>query len=113
MPTARTIRLVWAMRLVEDGKADSVDQIIFARHDWCFHCGIHYAMPGAPERAHITARAEGGSDSPDNLHLLCRLCHVQSEMLDGDDYWEWFRAPSWRSALEVAGLDDLITKAEL
>lgn len=105
MPTARTIRFVWAMRLVELGKADSVQQVIDARHDWCFHCGINHKVPGGLERAHILARMDGGSDTPDNLHLLCHQCHVHSELLDGDAYWEWFKQNGWRRLLHETGID--------
>lgn len=42
------------------------------------------------ERAHIKAKQEGGADSVDNLHLLCDICHKDSEMISGDKYFEWF-----------------------
>lgn len=43
------------------------------------------------ERAHILARCNGGSDEVDNLHLLCRNCHVSSETISGEKYWQWFK----------------------
>ena len=43
------------------------------------------------ERAHIFARCDGGSDKVDNLHLLCRHCHVSSETISGEKYWQWFK----------------------
>ena len=43
------------------------------------------------ERAHILARCNGGDDSLDNLHLLCRHCHISSELMSGEEYWLWFQ----------------------
>ncbi len=53
----------------------------------CFACGRPDTV-----RAHIKARAEGGSDSADNLHLFCGGCHTDSEVLSGDPYWTWLRS---------------------
>jgi hypothetical protein len=50
----------------------------------CFACG----MDGA-ERAHILARAVGGGDEVENLHILCGVCHKDSEYLDGGRYMGW------------------------
>lgn len=41
------------------------------------------------ERAHIFARALRGTNNVENIHLLCSLCHAQSEYLNGVDYWIW------------------------
>jgi len=41
------------------------------------------------ERAHILARACGGTNNTENFHILCSLCHSQSEYLNGVDYWIW------------------------
>ena len=46
------------------------------------------------ERAHILARCSGGSDEVDNLHLLCSYCHVSSEKISGEKYWQWFKYTS-------------------
>lgn len=43
----------------------------------CWAC----SKPGTPQRAHVVARANGGTDEPGNYLLLCRLCH--SEQPDG------------------------------
>lgn len=45
-------------------------------------------------RAHILARTNGGSDSVKNLHNLCHYCHIESEMLYGEDYFRWFESNS-------------------
>jgi hypothetical protein len=51
----------------------------------CFACGDILQV----ERYHILAIAEGGLNSVDNLHLLCKYCHLESEMISGVIYWEW------------------------
>ena len=53
----------------------------------CWACGF---FGGRIERAHILPRCEGGSDDEQNLHLLCRPCHQQSEALSGERYWDWY-----------------------
>lgn len=51
----------------------------------CFACGDGSMV----ERCHILARCEGGSDTVDNLHLLCQSCHKKSEYFSGETYWKW------------------------
>ncbi len=55
----------------------------------CFRC--NYKTKNL-QRAHINARVAGGNDTAENLHLLCRLCHTGSELLEGDKYWAWFKS---------------------
>ena len=55
----------------------------------CFACGWSAKGKGL-ERCHIMARVLGGTDTVKNLHLLCKICHIQSECFTGDVYWEWF-----------------------
>lgn len=59
---------------------------VTSAHIGCFACG-------RPEtqRAHIRARCVGGEDTVENLHLLCRGCHAETELLDGEPYWKWLR----------------------
>lgn len=54
----------------------------------CFSCGCG----GELERAHIVPRhpPHNGSDDADNLHLLCRPCHLESEPIaDRATYMAW------------------------
>lgn len=54
----------------------------------CFSCGCG----GELERAHIVPRhpPHNGSDGADNLHLLCRPCHLESEPItDRKAYMAW------------------------
>jgi hypothetical protein len=53
----------------------------------CFACGDHLKI----ERAHIEKAQFGGSMGSENLHLLCRRCHTESELFSGGYYWAWLR----------------------
>jgi hypothetical protein len=76
-------------RWVEKGIcAELVDEDRLRGVDSCFAC----TMPSATSRCHIRARSIGGSDDRDNIHLLCRFCHEESELLEGDEYWGWLKA---------------------
>jgi len=54
----------------------------------CFACGgIDYFI----HRAHIVPICKGGSNEVTNLHLLCRECHLESEIYDTEQtYYKWF-----------------------
>lgn len=92
MPTEKAIRDHWREWLAEraDESLDSPDL-----DDICFACGFipDYARC---ERAHITAKMNGGPNAVENLHMLCRVCHIVSEYREGDDYWFWLE--SWTLA---------------
>ena len=51
----------------------------------CYACGYLYRL----QRCHILAKQFGGSNSCENLHLLCSNCHWESERFSGDLYWAW------------------------
>ena len=82
MPTELAIRAHWADRLWLVKGYDSKAE--FMQRGTCFACG----MSGG-ERAHILARVAGGDDTPENLHILCGVCHKDSEYLASNDYTEW------------------------
>lgn len=84
MPSERAIRIHWSERLWQVKGFDSV--VEFMENGTCFACGWN---DGAAERAHIHARCNGGIDTAENLHMLCRICHKDSEGLEGERYWEW------------------------
>lgn len=88
LPTKKKIKEYWNIKVVEmkPNTFDSVEQL--NNKDYCFACGI--VTNNHTERAHILARSVGGSDTEENLHLLCSICHKASEMLDGDEYVDWF-----------------------
>jgi hypothetical protein len=58
----------------------------------CFACARD--IPASVERCHIKPRWRGGDDSVGNLHLLCKMCHYESEGFFGNDwhYWHWLAA---------------------
>jgi len=44
----------------------------------CFCCGDHR---GNLEKAHIIPVSSGGSDDINNIHILCKSCHLRTESL--------------------------------
>ena len=91
MPTELAIRAHWADRLWLAKGYDSKAE--FMERGTCFACGM-----SGNERAHILARAAGGDDTPENLHILCGVCHKDSEYLEGSAYMDWLMD---RSALSM------------
>ena len=85
------IRKHWAQWLVDKGKMDSITESM--EKGICFACGYSSPVGLSVERCHITAKCNGGSDTADNLHNLCSVCHKASESKEGDDYFEWY--DSW------------------
>jgi len=53
--------------------------------DMCWRCGV---ISCHLERAHILPVCEGGDNDESNLHLLCKMCHKQTEFLWGEPYWQ-------------------------
>ena len=99
MPSGRAVVNFWKAELERLGKADQVELSACLSQKplegICFACGWIEEL----EKAHITARCEDGSDSVENIHLLCRRCHFTSERLSGGDYWNWFNSQNMWSAL--------------
>jgi len=101
MPKADEIRQFWAYKLLALNKVIDVENVLdpitethFSSsgkketlHTWqCFCCG----RAGALDRAHIKAMSIGGTNTAENLHMLCRSCHVESEPYQDESYWRWF-----------------------
>lgn len=78
----------------QSGEEVDLEDIIFL--DFCFACGLHKLT----QRAHILASSKGGPNSVENLHLLCKSCHDESELLSGEKYWNWFKHKDENLALE-------------
>ena len=68
---------------------DKLDDICIEQ---CFACSSLDTV--ILDRAHILAKAHGGNDSVENLHLLCKNCHANSEYFADQQYWQWFKATS-------------------
>src|SRR5262245_33789992 len=93
-PSREAIRAYWAEQGIWQGKFISQEEFLDTSddelgHGACFACAWIYEH--GLERAHILSDAAGGTQTVDNLHLLCRYCHRDSEWLSGDAYWQWFR----------------------
>jgi hypothetical protein len=85
MPTRRQIAEYWNDRFIAKGWEIDFEIVNTPQ---CFSCG----RKNLPlQRAHIKSRFLGGSDSIENLHVLCVACHAESEFLDGLKYWRWYR----------------------
>jgi hypothetical protein len=58
----------------------------------CFKCSATSIFGDAliVDRAHILAVCDNGTDEVDNIHLLCRGCHRESEAYSGNEYKLWF-----------------------
>ena len=104
MPTVQAVLSYWGPELERLGKADQEElaDALTANPQVgiCFACGWLRPL----HRAHITARCNGGSDAPSNIHLLCRRCHATSEGLAGGSYWQWFNAQNQWSELVALGI---------
>ena len=84
-PKEKALRLFWAPKLAALKGFSSADEL--CKKGVCFACGISWS---SCQRSHITPASEGGNLAPDNLHMLCHVCHKDSEYLDGTAYWKWF-----------------------
>lgn len=94
MPTEHDIRMFWCNTLWYRKGFDSPEE--FMEHGICFACGM--SSPDGIERAHIEPRCNGGVDGIENLHMLCRVCHKDSEFLTGIVYMKWLLE---RSAIDM------------
>jgi hypothetical protein len=73
---------------------DKLDSAI--DNNTCFKCGVTDKEHTIVERAHILSVFDGGSDSVDNIHLLCNYCHKQSEAWEGEIYYMWLNLESYK-----------------
>jgi hypothetical protein len=91
MPSKAQILSYWANDLIENDKywmeaiyEDNCTPKMI--QSVCFACGYQ----GGTERCHIVPKVKGGGDGVDNLHLLCKSCHVESEyIVDYEAYMDW------------------------
>ena len=58
-------------------------------HERCWRCSYKTKL----QKCHIVPHSLGGSDSPQNLVLLCRLCHEEGpNVIDSEIFWDWINA---------------------
>jgi len=68
MPTLKKIAGAW-------GRCDKT----------CWACGDGFDL----QRCHIVSRHSGGSDDPENIAILCRVCHAKSEHFNSETFLRW------------------------
>jgi len=112
MPSKVNIAKYWIDKLLETTDKFWLDVYIDLGYtkeslDTCFACGSY---SGSTERAHIKAKHKGGSDSIENLHLLCKHCHLESENFSDDLYNEWFLS---KNPLNSASHFSLLEKSKV
>ena len=57
----------------------------------CWRCGCEKGL----ERCHIIPDSLGGEDSPSNIVLLCKRCHIDGpNVTDPEIMWDWIKAYS-------------------
>ena len=82
LPSRKKIKEYWIQILCKMG-------IYIADDDACFACGKDNRFQ--LQRCHILPVNYGGTDTIDNLHILCKSCHTDSEPLYHKRYWNWLR----------------------
>jgi len=103
MPSAAAIVAHWAPSLVSMGHFATEKDV----NSHCFACKNGCR---APDRAHIISLGDGGGNELENLHLLCRPCHLASEYMSTDRYWEWFGSRDAREGAVIFTADSLLDK---
>jgi len=100
MPSRSKIREYWfPLHFSKFGETRTGDDELV--DDECWACGNYIYI----ERCHIQSLSDGGSNNVDNLVILCRGCHHESELLSPDVFWNWIknkRNTDWMSQLERA-----------
>jgi hypothetical protein len=92
----------------------------------CMACGSVRDKWSRLERAHLTPRALGGSDDPENIVLLCNPCHREApDYVDPSFMIQWiisreswpfgvhFGARGLRRAVEDIGGEDIKSMTDL
>lgn len=58
-------------------------------HERCWRCARKTRL----ERCHIIPHSRGGEDTPSNLVLLCKKCHLENpNITDTEIMWDWLKA---------------------
>lgn len=123
-PTPKKIFEYWRNICLEEPKKvlyclfddTRYENIIEGNEKTCFCCGIE----GYIERAHIVPLSLGGTNSLDNLLLLCPKCHTESpDVIDARYMFEWLNQQPYYASRYLAikmgmvYLDDLIKLIKL
>ncbi len=72
----------------------------------CWRCGCEKNL----ERCHIVPDSKGGADTPSNIVLLCKRCHIDGpNVKDPEVMWDWIRAygvACYETFWNIAGLKE-------
>lgn len=83
-PTIQEIIDYWEVRESECGLAVDWSEA----HERCWRCGYERHL----QKCHIIPDSLGGSNTPDNLVLLCVECHKENPNVHDKKFmWEWLR----------------------
>ncbi|MGT2932943.1 HNH endonuclease [Streptococcus catagoni] len=83
--SAQDIVDYWSLRIDESNL--SVDWSEASER--CWRCAHKTKL----QRCHIIPHASGGEDSPSNLVLLCKRCHLENpNVTDPEIMWDWLKA---------------------
>ena len=99
MPDKRDIFAYWC----DHEKFVELD-ITVGNSDCCMACGFHFYV----ERCHLKAVSNGGSNDVSNLHILCKNCHTESEMLNKEYYWIWLKEKNKKFEFSAFRQTDLV-----
>lgn len=95
------------------------DKLSSAKDDnTCFRCNSTSIFGDSiiVDRAHILAVCEGGGDDVNNIHLLCKSCHKESEWFNGELYDLWLKTNNQREFIEITMVlydDDALNKSNI
>jgi hypothetical protein len=105
MASVPEIVAYWSQHECESGLA--VDWA--EAHKRCWGCGRRKWKRNF-DRCHIIPRSLGGSNSADNLVLLCQRCHKQApNVIDPSFMWFWLRSravPFYDTEWIISGLEE-------
>ena len=74
----------WSSRVYEGDLGTDWDE----GHKRCWRCGDTYRL----ERCHIIPKSLDGSNTPDNLVLLCNKCHIEApDINDSEVMFDWIK----------------------
>lgn len=85
LPSRAKIAEFWQPRVEEFGVYHAYQGELPPNECWA--CGNAMRL----ERCHIEAHMDGGSNTVENLVLLCENCHTHSETLLPETFWQWIR----------------------
>ena len=76
-------------------KVEELQEELGLSVDWAeakeryWRCGYKKTL----ERCHIIPDSLGGKDTPSNLVLLCKRCHIEASNVENKNFmWDWIRA---------------------